>query len=202
MPLDVSHELIFGHQGNARVAASVTLAGMVAVLLGGVFMTIGAPVKQGPGPARGSIGGAPATVRVIGIAPRESGPCEQQVWPNIDQRCLVRTQAKTIAGAKSPAVPDDKLTPLTAASVNHPSPPQDATAPQAATQPPPVRQSARNETAPPDETVGGFRREFRTDDVDDPDVAADLPPERPVEPPRRRDNRHIRFHLNFGGFRF
>src|SRR4051794_22221246 len=89
------HDLIFAHEGNARVAASVIMAGMLAVLLGGTVMAIGPELNQEPRAARNAGATPPAAVRVIGTAPREQAACDQQVWPNIDQRCLVRTEAKT-----------------------------------------------------------------------------------------------------------
>src|SRR3954470_3762776 len=126
------HDLIFAHEGNARVAASVIMAGMLAVLLGGTVMAIGPELKQEPRAARNADTAPPAAVRVIGTTPREQAACDQQVWPNIDQRCLVRTQANmqpapaaavTNSGtvgsapannkvAAAPAKDDDKLSPL------------------------------------------------------------------------------------------
>ena len=105
MPVPSRHDLIFGHEGNARVAASVTIAGILAVLIGGSFMAIGPRLNQDSAVARNAAGGAPqGTVRVVGAAPRENNvACEQQVWPNIDQRCLVRADAKTPAPAEAKA---------------------------------------------------------------------------------------------------
>jgi hypothetical protein len=102
MSPDSRHDLIFWHEGNARAAASVILIGVLATLIGSVFMVAGPRSKQEPSPPRGVfIGQASTPVRVIGHAPRENGPCEQQVWPNIDQRCLVRTEAKANSGNTS-----------------------------------------------------------------------------------------------------
>ncbi len=88
----IGHELIFHHHGNARAAASVALAGVVAALMGSVFMAIGPKFKQEPSAIRHTLlVEASAPVRVVGHVPRENASCAQQVWPNIDQRCLVRS---------------------------------------------------------------------------------------------------------------
>jgi hypothetical protein len=198
-----SHDLIFGHEGNARVAASVIMVGMVAALIGGSFMAIGPRLNHGSAVARNAAdSAAPGTVRVVGAAPRENNvACEQQVWPNIDQRCLVRADANEPAEAKAaantvapPATQEnDKLSPLTAAVVDHPSPPQnDATSGSAVQEDTAVLRSSDtiNASAPPNVTVAA------DNGVDE------LPP--PIEQPRKRGRRHIGFpfHVHFGGFRF
>jgi hypothetical protein len=112
------YDLVFG-QGNTRVAACVTMAGIVAVLIVGSFMAIGLEVKQNRPSARNAAA-TPARVRVIGVAPRQDGPCEQQVWPNIAQRCLVRTDANATTDKADVAAPENrKLSPLAATTVNH-----------------------------------------------------------------------------------
>jgi len=203
MPVPSRHDLIFGHEGNARVAASVIMVGMVAVLIGGSFMAIGPRLNQDSSVARNTAGNAPqGTVRLVGTTPRDSNvACEQQVWPNIDQRCLVRADSKTAAEPKAvanvaapPAAQEnDKLSPLTAAAVNHPSPPQEEeTTGSAVQEDTAVLRSSDtiNASAPPNVTVAA------DNEVDE------LPP--PVEQPRKRARRHtgFPFHLHFGGFRF
>ncbi len=200
------HDLIFGHEGNARVAASVTMIGMVAVLIGGSFMAIGPRLNQDSAVAHNAAGGAPSgMVRVVGITPRENNvACEQQVWPNIDQRCLVRADSKTPAPAEAKAAADttatpatqenDKLSPLTAAVVDHPSPPQDDTTSGSGV---PEDTALLRQTAPINVT-GSRGASANADNDDDVDEA---PPPRSVEPRKRR---HIDFpfHVHFGGFRF
>ena len=130
MSLDTRHDLIFGHEGNARAATSVILIGVLAALIGSMFMAIGPRFKQEPRPTRDAyIGGASAPVRVIGHAPRENGSCDQQVWPNIDQRCLVRTEATANSGNTSSPEQNEKLSPLTptAMTMDRQSSSQDAT---------------------------------------------------------------------------
>jgi hypothetical protein len=50
MSLYTRHDLIFGHEGNARAATSVILIGVLAALIGSVFMAIGPRLKQEPRP--------------------------------------------------------------------------------------------------------------------------------------------------------
>lgn len=204
MPAPSHHDLIFGHEGNARVTASVTIVGILAVLIGGSFMAIGPRLNQDSAVTRNAAGGAPqGTVRVVGAASRDDNvPCEQQVWPDIAQRCLVRAdattpalaEAKTAANVAPPAAQDnDKLSPMTAAAVNHPSPPEDdATTGSAVQEDTAVLRSSDtiNASAPPNVTA-----DVGNDDVDE------APPPRAPEPRRRR---HIvfPFHVHFGGFRF
>ena len=169
MPIASRHDLIFGHEGDARVAASVTMIGMVAVLIGASFMAIGPRLNQDSAVARNAASGTPqGMVRVIGVSPRDNNvACEQQVWPNIDQRCLVRADSKTQepsqakAAANTTATPamqeNDKLSPLTAAVVDHPSPPQNDETSGSAVQEDTalLRQSdSINLQAPVDATVG------------------------------------------------
>jgi hypothetical protein len=205
MPVPSRHDLIFGHEGDARVASSVTMIGMVAVLIGGSFMAIGPRLNQHSAVAHNAAGGAlQGTVRVVGATPRENNvACEQQVWPNIDQRCLVRADSKTPAPAETKAaanvVPpaaqeNDKLSPLTAAVVGHPSPPQDeATTGSAVQEDTAVLRSSDtiNASAPPNVTVAA-------------DNNVDEVPPTPVEQPRRHVRPHtvFPFHLHFGSFRF
>ena len=63
MSLDTRHDLIFGHEGNARAAASLILIGVLAVLIGSVFMAIGPKFKQDLRPTREAyIGGTAAPI--------------------------------------------------------------------------------------------------------------------------------------------
>jgi hypothetical protein len=201
MPDASRHDFIFSHEGDVRVAASVVVIGMLAVLIGGAFMAIGPELKRDPSATRNASGaGLPTPVRVIGTAPRDNGPCEQQVWPNIDERCLVRADSAAAASKGTdednktaantpPAQENDKLSPLTAAAVDHPSPPQDATTGSGV----PEGTAVLRQTAPIDVMASP---DEANDDVDE------APP--PAEQPRKRERRHVGFpfHLRFGGFRF
>jgi hypothetical protein len=214
MPAASRHDLIFAHEGNARVAASVIMAGMLAVLLGGTVMAIGPELKQEPRAARNA-GTAPlAAVRVIGTAPREQAGCDQQVWPNIDQRCLVRTEAKTADAqpteaktapaatpapsrgkiAASPAQDDGKLSPLTVTPVEHQAALKgDATSGNGVQEDTAVLRSS--------DTVGVAPREDATVGAAN-DELDELPPPPPPEKRRSRGHRHTGFHLRIGAFHF
>jgi len=199
MSLYRRHDLIFGHEGNARAAASVILIGLLATLIGSVFTVVGPRFKQEPRPTRYAyIGEQSAPVRVIGHAPRENGSCDQQVWPNIDQRCLVRTEATANSGNTSSPEQNEKLSPLarTAMTMDRQSSSQDATRgsmPHFATAPTPLEQDTVNVTKPSDATA-----DLSNDSVDE-----ELRQQDPIEPPRKRARRHYRsFHLHFGAFRF
>jgi hypothetical protein len=202
VPVATGHELIFGHASEPRVAASVTMIGMLAVLIGGAIMAIGAPVKQGTLHARNAAGGAPAKVRIVGAAPQENAPCDRQVWPNIAQHCLVRADsaAKPAGGAAksggepaSPAAQDNaKLTPLTATGN--------------AMKRWPAATTATTGSAAPDRQAGtrmSSQRDARNvppqTDADDLD---DLPPPRPVEPRPHYRHHGFTFRLHFGGIHF
>ena len=130
---------IFGHAGDPRVAASIVLAGVVAALIGGVFMAIGPQLKDKP-------------VRVVGA--RGDAVCENQTWPAIDQRCLVRAKTESPATTTLAKTEDDaKLSPLTATG----APVKIQPAPQEATVAPASNNSgAANDVAPAraDATVG------------------------------------------------
>ena len=198
MSLGTRHDLIFSHEGNARAAASVILIGLLAALIGSIFMVIGPRFKQEPHPPRdANIGEASAPVRFIGHAPRENGSCDQQVWPNIDQRCLVRTEVTANSSNTSSPKQNAKLSPLTptAMTMDRQSSSQDATLgsmPQYATAPTPLAQDALNVTEPSDARVDPFN-----------DSVGELRQQEPIEPPRKRARRHYKpFHLHFGAFRF
>ena len=188
MSPDARHNLIFGHEGNARAAASVILIGVVAALIGSVFMAIGPRLKEAPRTTGDTyIKEALTPVRVVGNAPRENGPCDQQVWPNIDQRCLVRTKATANSGNTPSLERNDKLAPLTTTTMNTQTSPQDLTkgsTPHYATAPAPSQQDALNV-------------------IESSDNAGELRQQEPIEPPRKRARRHYKaFHLHFGAFRF
>ncbi len=185
------HELIFAHEGNARVAASAIMAGMAALLIGGSFLTPGPQVKASSlGPYEA---GNATPVRVIGGPSPDNVRCEQQVWPNIAQRCLVRTQARATPAAKPPpnkstaALDNAELSPLTAVAVDHrPSLKDDATSGQGVQEDTAVLRE-QDTTRSPEATADTSRTE-------------EAPP--PME--HRQVYRHIRFpfHLRLGGFRF
>ena len=196
------HNLIFAHEGDARVAASVIMVGMLAVLIGGTVMAIGPQIKQEPDAASNAGTASPAAVRVIGTAPREQAGCDQQVWPNIDQRCLVRTTNSGTVGsatandkvAAAPAKDDDKLSPLTIAPVEHgPAVQNDANSADGVQEDTAVLRST--------ETTGqGLRSETTARAASADDEWDEAPP--PVEKPRQHGHRHHGFHLHFGPFRF
>ena len=197
MSTGTRHDLIFGHEGDARAAASVILIGVVAALIGSAFMAIGPRVKQAPRPTGDAyVGGASAPVRIVGHAPRESGPCEQQVWPNIDQRCLVRIEATTNSGNTSSPEWNNKLSPLTATAttINAQASSHDIT-----------NGSIPYTTAPVPSQQDALNVRELSDVVVDPlnDNTGELRQQEPIEPPRKRARRHYRpFHLHFGTFRF
>ena len=120
MSLGTRHDLIFSHEGNARAAASVILIGLLAALIGSIFMVVGPRFKQEPHPPRdANIGEESAPVRFIGHAPRENGSCDQQVWPNIDQRCLVRTEVTANSSNTSSPKQNEKLSPSIFTATTH-----------------------------------------------------------------------------------
>jgi hypothetical protein len=177
------------YAGDPRVAASVVLTGIVAVLIGAVFMAIGPELKaNGPATAAASGGPRATPVRIVGVPAREDATCGQQVWPNIDQRCLVPVKRETAADNRPTVTPDDtKLSPLTATGPVGKNLPNAQAA--AAIAPAPDRTgavTARDAEAAPaqsDTTVG---------------FSSDEPEEAPVRRPVRR---HIGFPFPFG-FRF
>lgn len=197
MSTDARYGFIFGHEGNPRTAASVTLIGVVAALIGSVFMAIGPRVNQGHRlTGNAYFGNVSTPVRVVGHAPRENGPCEQQVWPNIDQRCLVRTEAKANPGNASSRERNGKLSPTTTvATMNTEASPQDVTngtTPDYKTAPAQFRQKAPNIIESSDvmvDSLNGNEGELRQYES--------------IEPPRKRARRHYRsFHFHIGMFRF
>ena len=78
MSLYRRHDLIFDHEGNARAATSVILIGVLAALIGSVFMAIGPRFKQEPRPTRDAyIGGhrrrfASSDMRRVRMGPASS----------------------------------------------------------------------------------------------------------------------------------
>jgi len=183
MSTDARHALIFSHDGNARAAASIVLIGVVAALIGSVFMAIGPRFKQEPRPIRdASAGVGPAPVRIVGHAPADTGSCDQYVWPNINRRCLVRTDGPASSGDASSPAQDSKLSST------------DATG--AASDNQPASQNVTKGSAPLRAATPAMPRQEALDDDEE-----EMRLSEPVEPPRKRTRRHYRsFH--FGGFRF
>jgi hypothetical protein len=186
----ISPDPIFNHSGDIRVAASVTMAGMVFVLVAGTALALDLPLKLTPQfPTRAAIAAAPASgpVRVVGTTASPSVACEQQTWPYIDQRCLIRTDAKPGAD-DSPAMALDsaKLSPIIATAI------------PAAQQP--TQQDATTNSVPQNESAQQpALRERNAINAPDPitmDAGDDAPQQRIVEPARR--TRASRHH----GFRF
>ena len=179
--------LVFSHEGDPRVAATITMAGMIAVLLGAVFMPIGPSLKTSSSLRRDtSFRPEPAPVRMVGAAPREEISCEQQTWPNIAQRCLVRSPAESSADKIAPVTPGNaKLSPLTATgNVMAPAPAAaDGTAPN-------------NLMTEQHSIIAPMRSEakvgYGTDEMDE------LPPQQPAKPVRTRAHRHpFKFPFRF-----
>jgi hypothetical protein len=190
---ETHNELIFSHEGNPRAAASVILVGVIAALIGSVFMAIGPKLKPVPRPAvDAAIGTAPAPVRIVGQAPHDDVPCEQQVWPNIEQHCLVRKEV----------VPKSENTASTPRANDPPPPP--AVPPSAqgtvgmSTHFNPGPPGARNQKSP---DLAELSDEAITPYYDDADELRQQ--EYTDPPPRKRQRRHYRsFHFHFGAFRF
>ena len=199
MSVDASpkeHEkLIFSHEGNARAATSVILIGVVAALIGSVFMAIGPKVKTPPRMAvDASVGATSIPVRIVGQAPHDNVPCDQQVWPNIDQHCLVRTQTTLKSEDISSAARSNEPTPTMAPTTQQPSQVAASRSSQRASVPPTARQQeslslagSSDEAVMPlyDDVDGWHQQEFSE------------------PPPRKRPRRQYRtFHFHFGAFRF
>ncbi len=189
--------LIFSHEGNARAAASVILIGVIVALIGSVFMAIGPKVKQAPRPTSdASVGAAPTPVRIVGQTPRDDAPCGQQVWPNIDQRCLVRTEPAPDPGNTSAPARTSTLSPPPAPPTTTQPPSRDAVSGRApySAAPPAVRQrDSFNLMEPSDDAIAPFY-----------DDAGEMRQQQFTEPPpRKRPRRHDRsFRFHFGPFRF
>ena len=193
---ETRNELIFSHEGNARAAASVILVGVLAALVGGVFMAIGPKVKPTHREVVDSaVGGASNPVRIVGQAlrdqvPHDNVPCDQQVWPNIQQHCLVRKEAAPKSESIASTARTDEL----------PPPPA-----------PPSSQGAVT-TSPPS-SVSSATRQRKSLDLADSSGEAITPfyedadelrqQEYMEPPPRKRQRRNYRpFHFHFGAFRF
>jgi hypothetical protein len=188
----ISSDPIFNHSGDIRVAASVTLVGVLFALIAGTVLALELPLKLSPlFPARSSTAAAPASgpVRVVGTTASSGVACEQQTWPYTDQNCLIRTEANPRAEATPVTTQSsDKLSPMTATApvVVGPSAKQIETTgstPQADSAQPP---------APPRDAVNAPTVDATTANADDD------APQPIVEPARRtRANRH---GFRFGGF--
>jgi hypothetical protein len=210
MPTIHDHRLIFAHTGEPRVAASMTLAGVVAALVGAVFIALGPQFDDAPSRVAAGEGDAKA-VRVVGLPAREDSQCSEQVWPHIDRRCLVRTEAKTPTRAdtqfaKEPVeAKQDKaqLSPLNATgdavvgkadaqaaaeAVAQPAPEPvlAAAEPVPLPQPAPPQRSAEADPQWSTETTG--QQAHADEEVD--------------EPPRRKRRRGFRINVQIGPFRF
>lgn len=195
---ETRNELIFSHEGNARAPASVILVGVVAALVGSVFMAIGPKVKPTPRAAVDStIGAASNPVRIVGQvphdqAPHDNVPCDQQVWPNIEQNCLVRKEA----------APKSENITSTARTGDLPPPPPPA---------PPPSQGAVSASVPPSSVSPAARQRESLDLAESSGEAItpfyedtdELRQQDYVDPPpRKRQRRHRSFHFHFGAFRF
>lgn len=195
--------LIFEHAGDARVAASVTLAGVVAVLFSAAMATGPRITDDQHGVAGGTAARAGKAVRFVGAAPARRTSCDAQVWPHIEQRCLHRTDdSATTPPEKATAMPVDerqgneKLTPLTATGATvvgravTPADDAEEGTHQAI--------SAGPAASPAREVPGQQVREEASTNNDD----AGEPP--PTEPSHKHVHRRhaFRFHVHFGPFRF
>jgi hypothetical protein len=177
------HDLIFMHQGNASVSASIVLTGMLAVLIGGVFMAIGPQLKTEPRNQLNAGSAAPTPMRFIGAAPRTAVPCDQQVWPKIEQSCLVRTNTAPAKPENAPAAAKRaKIAPPVQENAKL-SPQEDTTV---------LHEPASSESVAAKATV----------DMGDRNEVDELP--LPAEPPRRHVHRHfgLPFQIRIGAFRF
>lgn len=189
---ETRNELIFSHEGNARAAASVILVGVVAALVGSVFMAIGPKVKPTPRPAVDSVLGAASNpVRIVGQVPHDNVPCDQQVWPNIEQHCLVRKEAAPKSGniastARTGDLPPPPPAPLPSQGTVSASAPPSSLSPAA-------RQRQSLELA---ESSGEAITPFY-EDTDELRQQEYMDP-----PPRKRQRRQRSFHFHFGAFRF
>jgi len=186
------HELIFSHEGNARAAASVILLGVIAALIGSVFMAIGPKVKPAPRPAADAATGTTSTpVRVVGQVPRDNVPCNQQVWPNIEQHCLVRKEVTLKSENMASTAQTNDRPPLPAEP-----PSQGATS----------LSTPLNSASPSARQRESLNLEGSSDEATTPyyDDAEELRQQEYMDPPpRKRQRRHYRsFHFHFGAFRF
>ncbi len=204
----VSHNaLIFDHRGNARVATSVILVGILAMMCGELLMALGLPINQPPRlrPLASVKGAGSAPVRFVDEKPPANATCEQQVWPHIENRCLARVEASTAtanpaptSGPKQGTAPDGKLSPTTAPAVaaEKQQEPTDGTAQNAVPVPAPLPPETNKFARQSDATVG-----FGGDNGDAVDEQPDALPR---EPRRSMPHRPSRFHirLNIRGFHF
>jgi hypothetical protein len=187
-------DFTFGHTRNPRVEASVVLIGVVAVLIGSVFVAIGPSLKTSALAAHTESGGSRlGPVRVVGISPREDVPCEQQTWPSIDQRCLASVKVESRSGSRSPETQADdaKLSPLTATGTAMESPPdtRDDNIGGSLSEPPPSpARDSLNVTVRSGATAGFVNDETQY-----------LPSQFPPEPTRKRARHHFGFPF---GIRF
>ena len=98
MPAGTSHELIFRHHGDARAATSVVLVGVVAALIGSVFIAIGPKFNHDPRASRDTrVGEVPAPVRVVGHAPSKNVLSSKSGRISISAVSSALTPQRTIA---------------------------------------------------------------------------------------------------------
>jgi hypothetical protein len=188
---EARNELIFSHEGNARAAASVILVGVIAALIGSVLMAIGPKFKPAPRPAA-TIGAASTPVRIVGQVPHDNVPCDQQVWPNITQHCLVRKEVTPKSENMASTARTDDLSPLPAVPPSSQGAVSMST-PLNSASPAPRRQESLDLAESSDEAITPYY-----DDADELRQQEYMDP-----PPRKRQRRHYRsFHFHFGAFRF
>jgi hypothetical protein len=187
-------DFTFGHTGDPRVEASVVLIGVVAVLIGSVFVAIGPPLKPSALAAHTVSGESRSgPVRVVGISPREDVPCEQQTWPSINQRCLVplKVDSRTDSRLPETQADDAKLSPLTATGTAMKNQPDTRDVNTAGSPPVPPPSPAPDGLAEPvksSATVGFVNDETQY-----------FPSQFPPEPTRKRVRQHFGFPF---GIRF
>ena len=204
---------IFRHTGDPRMAATATLAAMIVALFAGAVLAFGVPPQYAAlNPQSIARVSPPAAapsgpVRVVGAKTTTPAdiPCNEQTWPYIDQRCLVRSEATpatdpkpatplTKSSAKSLATslatPDNaKLSPVSAAGhvgVAQPAQPASQPAPQAETtgSAPAERAVALVPPRPHDAFYDSGQRDALANDGSDDDDAHAAPPPHFIEPGR------------------
>jgi hypothetical protein len=208
----VSHSVpIFDHRGNARVATSVILVGILAIMCGELLMAFGLPIGQPPRlrPLVGVRDGDSPPVRFVGEKPPAYAACEQQVWPHIESRCLERAEANTATVNSAPTMspkrgtaPAGTLSPTAARDVagegqsTKQQEPIDVTTQNTVPVPTPLPPEASKIATQSEATVG-----FGGDEGDTFDKQPDASSREPRRPmPHRPSRFHI--HLNIRGFHF
>jgi len=183
-----------GHLGNPRVEASIVLIGVVAVLIGSVFVVMGPPLKPSALAAHTASGESRSgPVRVVGMSPRKDVPCEQQTWPSIDQRCLVpmKVESRSDSRSSETQADDAKLSPLTTTGTAIKSQPDIRDVNIGGSPPVPPPSPARDGPTAP--VTSGATVGFVNDETQY------LPSQFPPEPTRKRIRQHFGFPF---GIRF